>query len=143
MTNSACTARADTAAGDTGIVAQVDKKPPRTRRTIAITDEAYTTVTRLAGEERTDRKSVASEAILAYSANQSVKEGLPRLKAKSLSAAELYLDQIIKDLEAGTLKVSAAGFERFTRGVQRMVTMVESESSVDESAFAEWRMKET
>jgi hypothetical protein len=129
MTNSAGTARADTAAGDTGIATQFGNKPRRTQKTIAITDEAYTEVTRLAEEEGTDRKTVASRAILAHSTEHGVNEDLPRLKAKSYRIAELYLDQLKKELKAETLKVSVREFAILMRAIRDEEAIPEKSST--------------
>ena len=72
---------------------------------------------------------VVSLAVLRDSASPEVPADLSRLLAKGYDFAELYLAQLISELEAGTLKVSVRDLERLVNLVVKLNSIREKSGS--------------
>jgi hypothetical protein len=128
MTGSACTASAETGAGDAVVATAGVMKPRAPDKTVRVTAEAHTALTTYACEAGTDRKTVASELILKNRASPGVNADLPQLIANSCGLAELYLAQLKTELEAGTLKVSVTELERIVNSLVKLNSIREKSS---------------
>jgi hypothetical protein len=129
MTGSTCILSAETAVGDTGALTEGGKKPRAPGTAVKLTAEAYDVATTRAREAGTNRKTVVSELILKNRASPIANADLPDLIANSYSLAELYLAQLKRELEAGTLKVSVGGLERLVNLVVKLNSIREKSSS--------------
>jgi hypothetical protein len=142
MTDSACTGRAETGGGDTGIAAQVSKKPRETDKAVKVTAEAHDALTKRASEERTDRKTVASKAILKDCASPGVNEDLPHLIATINHVTVLLLGKIEKASEGETLEIDVVrALGPLTVGlvheIPRLNALLEKSSTIEHVTF-EW-----
>lgn len=129
MTGSGCAARAEIGAGAAGVLPQAGEKPRSSDKTVRVIAEAHDAATTLAREAGTDRKTIVSQAILVYSASSHVAGDLSQLMVGSCGLAELYLAQLIRELEAGTLKVSVGGLERIVNSLVKLNSIREKSSS--------------
>jgi hypothetical protein len=87
------------------------------KKTIAITPEAYDELTCRARAERTDRKTLASQSILTHhTTNLDAPEKKLQKELEQLDRIlKLGMDQLEKDLQDGTSKLSVAELERLDR----------------------------
>ena len=129
MPDSGCAATVEIGADDAGVLTQGVEKPRAPDKTVRLTAKAHDVVTKRAREAGTDRKTYLSGWILGVSASPEVPADLSRLLAKGYDFAELYLAQLISELEAGTLKVSVRDLERLVNLVVKLNSIREKSGS--------------
>jgi hypothetical protein len=142
MTGSACTASAETGAGDAVVATAGGMKPRATDKTVKLTAEAHTALTTYAREARTDRKTVVSEKILKNCASPGVKEDLPHLIATINHVTVLLLGKIKKASEGETLELDVVrALGPLTVGlvheIPRLNALLEKSSTIENVTF-EW-----
>ena len=129
MTGSRCAARAEIGADAAGVLPPGVEKPRAPDKTVRVIAEAHDAATMRAHEAGTDRKTIVSQAILVYCASSHVAGDLSQLIENGCDFAELYLAQLTRELEAGTLKVSVGGLERIVNSLVKLNSIREKSSS--------------
>jgi len=109
------------------------------KKTIAITPEAYDELTRRAENAGTDRKTLASRAILDPTTNQDSHENQkPNLKDRFKQVAERYLDRLEKRIDDDdTFEPNVREFGQIVRTMKDLDGL-QSESSRETSIDVFW-----
>jgi hypothetical protein len=100
------------------------------KKTIAITPEAYDELTRRAENAGTDRKTLASHAILDPTTNQDSPENKdPNLKDRLKRVAERYLDKLEQHIDDDTFEPTVREFGQIVRTMKDLDGITSAASS--------------
>ncbi len=139
MTPSGCAATAEIGADAAGVLTQGVEKPRASDKTVRVTAEAYDVATTRAREAGTDRKTVVSEAIIAYCTKE-INADLPRLIATTNHVTILLLGKIEQACEGETLQLDVVrALGSLTVGlvheIPRLTALLEKSSTSERIPF--------